>query len=254
MEADWIGSSPCIVKDLKMVCIGLEYGLWKKRGGIAGIDVMTGEKVWEFRLEELTHGSPAYSEKFCVVSCGSNDGVFYTLNAKTGKLIWSFQTEGPIKYAPCFSDKYGVVVVLGYGEIVYVLETKTGNIVSKYKMGFGGYSTPLIFKDMVICTSFDKCVHCFNILTGALIWKCDTGARIFSTPVCIDDNLYVGSNNGCLYQIHPRTGEVTGIFQTRERIVNKIAYDPVAKIFLVPTFANEIFALRLKEFSTSKTS
>lgn len=247
MEADWIGSSPCVAEDLGMVFIGLEYGLFKKRGGVSGIDAETGKKIWEFRSEELTHGSPAYSKKFCVVGCGSNDGIFSALDARNGKLLWKFQTEGPIKYAPSFSDEQGVVVVLGHGETVYVLKTKTGEVVSQYKMGFGGYSTPLIVGNKVICTSFDKCVHCFDIYTGKLIWKYDTGARCFATPVMIDGKIYVGSNNARLFEIDPDTGEISGIFHTRERITNKVAYDSKNGIFFVPTFANEIFALRLSE-------
>lgn len=244
LEADWIGSSPCIAPDLGMVFIGLEYGLFKKRGGVSGLDACTGKKIWEFRSEELTHGSPAYSMKFGVVGCGSNDGVFSLLDARTGKLRWSFQTKGPIKYAPRFVDEYGLVVVLGYDEIVYVLRTKTGEVVTRYVMEFGGYSTPLVFGKKVICTSFDKHVHCFDLFSGELFWKLDTGARCFSTPEIINGKIYVGSNNAQLFEIDPDFGDVTGIFHTRERIVNKIAYDKEHDIFFVPTFANELFALK----------
>lgn len=244
MEADWIGSSPCVAEDMRMVFIGLEFGLFTKKGGVVGLDARSGKKVWEYRSQELTHASPAYSKKFQVVACGSNDGILYVFNAKTGELKWSFKTEGDIKYAPCFSDYHGFVVVLGLGEVVYVLETKTGKVVSTYRMDFGGYSTPLIIGDTVICTSFDKNVHCFNIYTGDLIWKYNTGARCFATPVLIEGKVYVGSNNGRLFEINPQTGEVTGIFHTRERIVNKIAYDEESKTFLIPTFANEIIAVK----------
>ncbi len=247
MEADWIGSSPCIARDLHMAYIGLEYGLLKKRGGVSGLDVRTGKKVWEFRSEELTHGSPAYSERFRAVGCGSNDGVFSLLDAKTGKLRWNFQTEGPIKYAPRFADEHGVVVVLGHGETVYVLKTETGEVVTRYAMEFGGYSTPLVLGRKVVCSSFDKYVHCFDLLSGQPLWKLNTGARCFATPVAIDGKVYVGSNNAQLFEIDPDTGRATGIFHTRERIVNQIAYDDRSKIFLIPTFANELLALKKAE-------
>lgn len=247
LEADWVGSSPCVVEDLKMVFVGLEYGLFTKLGGVSALQVETGEKVWEFRSKEFIHGSPAYSKKFHIVGCGSNDGVFYALDAKTGKLVWSFKTEGPIKYAPSFSDEHGVVVVLGHGETVYVLKTKTGEVVTQYKMDFGGYSTPLIIGNKAICSSLDKCVHCFDISTGKPLWKYNTGARCFATPVLINGKIYIGSNNARLFEINPDTGEVTGIFHTRERIMNKIAYDPKSAIFLIPTFANEIIALKAKQ-------
>ena len=246
MEADWIGSSPCVAEDLNMVFIGLEFGLFTKKGGVVGVDVKTGKKIWEFRSQELTHASPAYSKKYKLVACGSNDGILYVFDAKKGNLKWSFKTEGDIKYAPAFSDKHGFVVVLGHGNIVYVLDIKTGKVVSQYEMGFGGYSTPLIINDSVIVTSFDKCIHCFNIHTGALVWRYDTGARCFATPILVNDKVYVGSNNGRLFEMNPKTGEVTGIFHTRERIVNSVAYDEKTKTFFIPTFANELYALKKK--------
>lgn len=249
MEADWVGSSPCVAEDLGLVFIGLEYGLFRKHGGVSGIDIRTGEKVWEFRSSALTHGSPAYSEKFRVVGCGSNDAVFSVLHAKTGKLLWSYQTDGPIKHAPCFSDEHDVVVVLGHGETVFVFKTDTGDIVSKFRMNFGSYGSPLVFRESVICGSFDKHVYCFDLFTGVLKWKFYTGSRCFSTPVIVDGLLYIGSNNARLFEIDPETGEVLGVFQTKERITNKIAYDRETGIFLVPTFANEIFAMKKSNLS-----
>lgn len=246
MEAEWIGSSPCVSEDLGILFIGLEFGLFSKKGGVVGLDVITGKKLWEYRTSELTHASPAYSNKFKLVACGSNDGVLSVLCAKTGVLKWTFKTKGEIKYAPSFSDSHGFIIVLGFDEFVYVLKTKTGEVVTRYEMGFGGYSTPLVVDDMVICTSFDKCVHCFNIYTGVLIWKYNTGARCFSTPLLVEEKVYVGSNNGQLFEIDSKNGNVSGIFHTRERIVNKIAYDEETKIFFIPTFANEIFAFKKK--------
>lgn len=244
MEADWIGSSPCIAEDLGMVFVGLEFGLLNKRGGVVGLNARSGEKIWEFRSPDLTHGSPAYSQKFSMVGCGSNDGIFSMLDAKTGKLLWSHKTEGPIKYAPRFSDVHGVVVVLGLGDTAYVLKTRTGELITQYKMNFGGYSIPLVVGDKVICTSLDKHVHCFNIKTGAPLWKFDTGARCFATPELINGKIYVGSNSARLYEIDPETGKATAIFYTLERIINKIAYDEKTGTFFVPTFANELFALK----------
>jgi len=244
MEADWIGSSPCVAIDLGLVFVGLEFGLFKKRGGVVAINASTGEKVWEYRTPELTHGSPAYSSKYGVVACGSNDGKLSVFDAKTGKLVWDFQTEGDIKYAPTFSDKHGVVVVLGHGAIVYVLDIKTGRPITTYAMDFGGYSSPLIIENTIICTSFDKHVHSFEIMTGKPIWKFNTGARCFATPNLIQGKVYVGSNNGRLFELDPVTGNVEGIFYTRERIVNKIAYDEETHTFFVPTFANELYALK----------
>lgn len=60
--------------------------------------------------------------------------------------------------------------------------------------------------------------------------------------------VWIGACEGVwLFEIDPDTGEVSGIFHTRERIMNKIAYDPKTETMFVPTFANEIIAIRERE-------
>jgi orotate phosphoribosyltransferase len=105
MDADWIGASPSVAPDLGLVYVGLEYGLWKKHGGIVALNHKTGEKVWEYiDMPSLTHGSPAYSKKFNAVAIGSNNGMLYFFRASDGKLLWQFQTQGDIKYIPTFDE------------------------------------------------------------------------------------------------------------------------------------------------------
>lgn len=261
MEADWIGSSPCVSEKLGQVYVGLEFGLFKKRGGVVAVDRKTGEKVWEYRSEALTHGSPAYSEKYNVVCCGSNDKIMHVLNAKTGKLIWKFETICEIKHAPLIDEKRGLIIFGGIGwgidneekSKIYVCDIRSGKLKYTYdEINFGIYSIPIIFNDLVIITSIDKCVHAFNINNGKQVWKFNTGTRIFSSPVIIRwgenvDRLYVGSNNGRLYELDPLTGVATSITIVTERITNKVAYDKERKIVFLPTFANEIYALARKK-------
>ncbi|MCF7843923.1 PQQ-binding-like beta-propeller repeat protein [Candidatus Gracilibacteria bacterium] len=256
MEADWIGSSPCYSKDLDLVFIGMEYGLFKKQGGLTAVKAETGEKKWEYRSESLTHGSPAYSRKYGIVACGSNDKFMHILNAKTGKLIWKFETQSEIKYAPCIDEKRGLIIFGGIGgdaededkSKIYVCDIKTGKIKYTYnELYFGVYSSPVVYKNIVIISSLDKCIHAFNIENGKQIWKYNTGARIFSTPVIINSKLYIGQNSSRFYEINPETGEVLSISHFTERITNGIAYDESADTIFVPTFANEIYALKRKK-------
>ena len=253
MEADWIGSSPCFSEKLGLVFVGMEYGLLKKRGGISAIDAATGKKTWEYRSEHLTHGSPAYSQKYNIIACGSNDKYMHVLNAKTGELLWKYKTAVEIKYAPVIDEEHGCVVFGGIGgdemhgsrSAVYVCDIKTGHIRAQYNdIYFGIYSTPVVYKDLVIVTSLDKCIHAFQRDTGKAVWKYETHARIFSSPIIVDGKLYVGQNSGYFYEIDPETGDVTSISRFTERITNKAAYDPETNTFFVPTFANEIYAIK----------
>ncbi|OGG61396.1 hypothetical protein A3C87_00210 [Candidatus Kaiserbacteria bacterium RIFCSPHIGHO2_02_FULL_49_34] len=253
MEADWIGSSPCFSEKLGLVFSGMEYGLFKKQGGVTAIDVHTGKKRWEYRSEYLTHGSPAYSQKYNIIACGSNDKYLHVLNAKTGELLWKHETILEIKYAPCIDEETGCIIFGGIGgneqndgrSTVYVCDIKTGHIRAQYNdLYFGIYSTPMLYKNLVIVTGLDKCIHAFHRDTGEAAWKYETPARIFASPIIIDDRLYIGQNSGHFYEINPETGQVTSLSHFTERITNKAAYDPETNTFFVPTFANEIYAIK----------
>ncbi|MFA5841961.1 MAG: PQQ-binding-like beta-propeller repeat protein [Candidatus Paceibacterota bacterium] len=247
MEADWIGSSPCVAEDLSMVFVGLEFGLWKKQGGIVALNSSSGEKKWEFRMPGLTHSSPAYSPKSGIVVCGCNDFSVYGFNAKTGELLWTFKTDGEVKESFAFDKKGDLVVFGSFDSYAYVLEQRTGKLVHKIKTDEAIYSTPLIRDNFAYVASLDKNLYCVNLDNGAIVWKFATSGRIFASPETIGDKVYIGSNDGRLYELDAKTGKNTAFFQATERITNKIAHNPkTGKIFL-PTFANEIYCLSRKE-------
>lgn len=247
MEADWIGSSPCVASGLNIVFVGLEFGLWKKRGGIAALDADTGKKKWEYFMPGLTHSSPAYSEKHGTVVCGCNDFSVYAFDARRGNLLWEFGTKGEVKASFAFDEKRDIVMLGSYDSNIYILKTKTGELVHKIKTDEAIYSTPLVHDNFAYIASLDKNLYCINLDTGTIVWKFATNGRIFASPEIIGDKIYIGSNDGRLYELDAKTGKNTAFFQATERITNKIAYNKdTGKIFL-PTFANEIYCLSKKD-------
>ena len=246
MEADWIGSSPCVASSLGLVFVGLEFGLWKKRGGIVALDAETGKKKWEYMMPGLTHSSPAYSEKYGVVICGCNDFSVYAFDAQKGKLLWEFETGGEVKASFTFDDARDTVIFGSYDSYVYVLKTKTGELVYKIKTDEAIYSTPLVRDNFAYIASLDKNLYCIDLNTGTIAWKFETNGRIFASPEIIGDKIYIGSNDGRLYELDALTGKNTAIFQATERITNKIAYNPDTNKIFLPTFANEIYCLAKK--------
>ncbi len=246
MEADWIGSSPCISDKLGLVYVGLEFGLWKKQGGIAALSMGTGKKVWEYPMPGLTHSSPAYSARHNVVVCGCNDNTVYALHAKTGALLWKFETGGEVKTSFAFDEKRGLVCFGSFDTHLYILNVKTGALVHKIPTGEAIYSTPLVYGSYVYIASLDKNLYCVHLDTGAVAWKFATNGRIFSSPEVIDGKIYIGSNDGRLYELDAQTGTCVGFFQTAERITNKLAYNKQTRNVFLPTFANEIYCLTRK--------
>ena len=232
MEADWVGSSPAIAPDLNLLFIGLEFGLFKKRGGVAAINMETGEKVWEYSMPEFTHGSPAYSKKYGVVVIGSNDGVAYAFRAKDGKLIWNIKTGGPIKASPAFDDKRGSVAFGSFDGNAYIARVSDGKIINTIPTGTDIYSTPLVHGDRMYVASLDKKIYCVNLDTfntewSFLTWKSllrrsSQTVRFSSAQTTADSTSSTGNRK-------------TKAFSGDRTIVNAVAYNEDTKDFFVPT-------------------
>ena len=163
MDADWIGSSPCINYTQGIVYVGLEFGLFKKQGGLVAIDINTGKELWKnYSISEFVHASPGYNTKNNLVICGSNNGYVYSFNAKNGHIVWEFKTEGEIKYGVSFTKDLTIVASMdGY---VYLLYSESGVLYHKFSAEAGFYSTPLVYdNNFLIAGSLDKKIYCFNI-------------------------------------------------------------------------------------------
>lgn len=242
-DADYIGSSPSLAPKLNLLFIGLEFGLWRKRGGIAAVAMDTGRQVWKNTLPELTHGTPLYIEAEELVVIGSNDATVYAYAAKTGEVLWRFQADGSAKSSFAYDPKRRLVLFGGLGTTFYALRAHTGEPVFAKELDGGLYSTPLVDGDTVYFASLDKNIYALDLQNGNERWKFRTAGRIFASPIIADGSLWCGSNDGRLYEIDPRTGAKRSAFQATERIVNKIAYNRNTKRFFVPTQTNEIYCL-----------
>ncbi len=244
MEADWIGSSPAIAPDLELLFIGLEFGLFKKKGGIAALDLKTGKKKWEYEeIPEYVHCSPAYCPEKKMVAVGANDFCVYMFDAKIGKLKWKFQTEGEIKASLIFDIKNNLILFGSFDKHLYALDIDSGGIKGKFATYDIIYSTPLVYQGNVYVASFDKNLYSINLKTGELNWRFSANGRFLASPVIIEDKIYIGATDGKLYEINIQTGKMTDFFQATERITNKIAYNAKTKRFFLPTYANEIYCL-----------
>ncbi len=265
-EADWVGSSPALAPDLGLLFIGLEYGLFRKRGGIAALDMQTGETKWAYRdMPCFTHSSPLYIQKHTQVVIGSNDGAAYLFDARSGELVWKFETGQPteeelisgfssydIKESFAYDEKRDLIIFGNKSGSLCFVERKSGKGLSRFRAEFGFYSTPLVYKDSVYTSSLDKNLYCINLDTFQEKWRWHSGARMFASPTIIGSSIYVGSNAGRLTELDPETGEERSFLTLPERITNRPVYNQDTKRFFVPTFANEIYCIIKKGQSMSQ--
>lgn len=244
MDADWVGSSPCISGKLGLVYIGLEYGLFAKKGGIVAIDIKTGKEVWKDFHESLTHCSPFVSDHNNLLFCGSNDGVLRIYNSKTGQKLKEHNIGGDIKDSFVENEPKTKVAFGSFAKKITIINTKSLEIDSELEVYEAIYSTPVWVGDDVIFTCLDKRVYRYDTKNKVKKWELFTNSRIFSDPLIIGKFAFVGNNSGILSKVDIETGKEAGYLQFAERIVNKCIYDEKSKLLYVPTLAHEVYCIR----------
>jgi len=240
-DADWVGSSPAYSPEHDLIYVGLEFGLWKKRGGIVALNRKTGVRVWEQTHPSLTHGSPLYIKEENLVIIGSNNAVVYGYEAKSGTLRFAVPVAGAVKASFAYDQTSRLIFFGTLGGNVYAIEPAAGEICWVCKTG-PIYSTPAVHHETVFVGSLDKNVYAINTRLGTIQWKFTTRGRIFASPQTREDIVWIGSNDGCLYALNHSTAEVVGLFQATERIVNRITFANNGDIFMT-THANELYKL-----------
>ncbi|MEX0917457.1 MAG: PQQ-binding-like beta-propeller repeat protein [Candidatus Paceibacterota bacterium] len=242
-EADWVGSSPAIAPDLDTLFIGLEFGLFSKKGGIVALDVATGKKKWQHFMPGLVHSSPAYSKKYGVVGVGSNNNMFYMFDAKEGGLLWKKETGNAIRASASFDEKRGYALFGSFDGKVYICNVKDGMLVHTFQTDSPIYSTPLVHGKYAYITSMDKRLYCLDLERFEVTWSFETGGRILTNPVVENEHLYIGSNDGFLYEFDLK-GNPTNYFAAGERIVNNVVYNSKMDTYFIWTHANELYSLK----------
>jgi outer membrane protein assembly factor BamB/orotate phosphoribosyltransferase len=242
-EADWIGASPTIAPRHNLIFIGLEYGLFRRQGGIAAVDATTGEIRWSYDIPELVHCSPAYDEQSDTVIIGSNGSGVYIFEAANGALRHHLLIESEVKDCFVFDPHSNLVAFGAFDGKLYAVDKKSGTVLYTFQTEGPLYSTPVIFKDNIYIASNDKRIYCLDVKTGEKKWQFETGGRILCRPRIIDDHLYIGSNDGYLYELDPIAGTMTDFFFAKERITSPIIKNKDSNRWFLLTNANELLCL-----------
>ncbi len=241
-DADWVGSSPAVDAKRGIIFIGLEYGLFRKRGGIVALDSTSGKEIWRAIHPSLTHGSPLFISTESLVVIGSNDGMLYAYDAESGAERWRSRTDGDIKMAPAYDRKRRLVFFASLDGKLYAAGVDDGIPVYARKMEAGMYSGPVVDSDTVYVASLDKHIYAIDLDSWKDRWKFTTNGRIFSSPALFDESLWVGSNDGKVYEIDTVSGAQKSFFQASERILTKIARSQTGEMYF-GTVANELYCI-----------
>jgi outer membrane protein assembly factor BamB len=248
-QGEWIGASPLVVPQHGLVFFGIEYERPWAQGGIAALNMLTGEKTWEYPVRKFQHGSPAYWAGGDLILWGTADHVMAAIAAKTGKTIWTFKTRRSVKYAPAVCEKRGVVAFASFDKSIYVLDLATGQKLGEWETEEICYTTPLIVGDRLFCGSGDRNLYVIDLASMSLIKKIPARARVYCSPRLVDGKVMVGTNGGVVMEIDPDTLEICGRLQLEDAVTNAIAATPDGKRIFVSTAMNHLYAFEREPLS-----
>ena len=93
-------------------------------GAILALDPKTGDKRWEFTMNDITDAGVLTTASDLVFS-GGREGVFFALDAKTGALVWKTPVAGIVQAAPmsyAIGRRQYVAIAAGNSLYAYALK------------------------------------------------------------------------------------------------------------------------------------
>lgn len=241
---EWIGSSPLIISSHGKLIIGLEYAREKWKGGIAALDLETGEKIWEHQLTRFQHGSAEFYEEQNLVIVGSSDHAILALDVHTGSLVWESKTQRSIKYPPAICSKHKIVATASFDGGIRMNSLVDGEEIFKLDTADICYSTPLILGDFVYCGSGDSNFYIIDIKKRELVKTIITSGRIYGGATVVNGNVIFGNTAGVLEEINSTSFETEQAILLPDAITNKVLVSHDQSIIYVMTYLSEIFAMR----------
>jgi outer membrane protein assembly factor BamB len=190
---------------------------------------------------------------------GTNNNMFYALDAASGQVVWSYTGGGAFTYSsPTYNN--GVVYVGCIDSYVYAFNALTGAVLWKFKAGDTGVeSDAVFFNNTIYVGSNDDYLYALDAATGNLKWKFLTGGNVSSSPTFLNNVVYFGSSDSYLYALDANTGNLiwkyacgSMIDQSGATIANGIVYVGSRDAYLHAVDANT--GTGIWKFSTNGVS
>ena len=136
-------------------------------GDVFALNTITGEKIWELKLNSQSITSIAINSDNKIFIGGGN--IMYCIDSITGSIIWEFKADGLLKTSPVL----GLNKLLYFGSAyVYALNSESGKLVWRHNSGSSFISSPTIGNNgTVYISSQDRFIHALDGITGNLNWK-----------------------------------------------------------------------------------
>lgn len=208
-----------------------------QRGGLAAFHPRSGEKLWEFKIDEEIPGNIAATEK--TVFAATTSGTVLAVEAKSGKLIWQKKFPAAFFSGPVIAE--GLLLIGNIGGQVMALNAENGELLWQKKLDGAVYCNAAADSQMAIFASNDFKITALELRKGRKLWEFATGGLVSAPPLLGPTLVYIGSWDKHLYVLDKITGKL--IFRQKFKHAIKTAPVIYKDMLLVSVANHRIFAL-----------
>ncbi len=198
VETGVAGERPPVVDGARIFIAG---------NGLVGLDLGSGEAVWERRDGAPITAGPTTERGFLVV--GRADGSLEALRKNTGRTVWS-KGKGPaIVASPIIDDRERVL--LGTNDNYFqAFNLRSGDRLWRWRIGADVRSAGMLFENRVLFASYENVVYSLDRGNGHMIWRTPLPSRPLSGPHPVGGTVLVVCADSDLVAIGPATGKSLG--------------------------------------------
>ncbi len=127
------------------------------------------------------------------------------------KKIWEYNDDGDIGSGMAlYKNKY--IIAANTKGKVYALDYNTGNLIWSFNTGGKIYSTPAVYKDIVVVGSSDSWIYGLNAKTGEQLWSVKAEKAVLGSPKIEKGVAYIGASDGVFRAVNVNSGKVLWTF------------------------------------------
>lgn len=205
------------------------------RPAVAEMPLPVREPAWTFETEGPIWAGVLYADD--LLYAGSDDGIFYAIDATSGVESWRFATEGAIRARPALDGSR--VLVHSDDGYLYRLDVKSGSVEWRARLGaplqrieFGGEgyrydgyaSGPAVADGVIYISHAEGRLLAIDARSGEERWAFKTQDHIASTPLVRDGRVYIGSYDGKVRAFHAESGTLLWEYDTGAPVSSSAAW------------------------------
>lgn len=182
-------------------------------GRVLALDLKSGEKKWEKKLETGFNASPAVRDG--MIYLGDLDGVFHCFDAKDGTEKWKHETMAEINSGANFYKEF--VLVGSQDATLYCLHGKSGELKWKFAIADQIRCSPTVVENRCFLAGCDGKLHIVDLDKGEAVSDVPIDSPTGSTPAARGEMVYFGNEGGVFFGINWKEAKTIWTWQDEKR-------------------------------------